>query len=230
MPTVRPTWIFFDLGCTLVDENDAQNARLHELSRLLALQGLSHSAEALRRRLEHASASFARFPFLTLLAELGLPADVVAELRRSARYDHARERVYPGVPALLEQLSARYQVGLIANQSLGSEQRMRGYGIVRAFAVVAASAELGTQKPDPAIFEWALRRAGCAAVDALMVGDRIDNDVVPARRLGMRTVHVLQGLGRFHTPRSLDETPDHTIGSITDLAALMDRLEREPSG
>jgi putative hydrolase of the HAD superfamily len=76
-------------------------------------------------------------------------------------------------------------------------------------------------KPDEAIFRWALDRAGCAAADALMVGDRLDNDIAPARRLGMRTVRVRQGIARSQQPRTVEETPDCTIDAIADLAQVL---------
>jgi FMN phosphatase YigB (HAD superfamily) len=55
------------------------------------------------------------------------------------------------------------------------------------------SFELGLEKPDPAIFSIALERAGCAASEAVMIGDRLDYDICPARMLGWRTIRVAQG-------------------------------------
>lgn len=59
-----------------------------------------------------------------------------------------------------------------------------------------ASAEEGISKPNPRIFEIALGRADCKAEHAVMIGDRIDNDVVPAKKMGMKTVWIRQG-GRW---------------------------------
>jgi FMN phosphatase YigB (HAD superfamily) len=81
-------------------------------------------------------------------------------------------------------------------------------------SVSIASAEVGLEKPDPAIFDLALRQARCAASQAVMIGDRLDNDIRPARMLGLKTVRVLQGPGRFQVPRdSLDE-PDLTVPAV----------------
>lgn len=48
--------------------------------------------------------------------------------------------------------------------------------------LVIASAEEGVSKPNPKIFEIALQRAQCEANKAIMIGDRIDNDIVPAKK------------------------------------------------
>ena len=60
--------------------------------------------------------------------------------------------------------------------------------MLELFEVVAISEELDLHKPDVGLFEWALREAGCEGSQAVMVGDRVDNDILPAKRLSMRTV------------------------------------------
>jgi HAD superfamily hydrolase (TIGR01549 family) len=216
----RPSFIFFDLGCTLVDEDPAHRVRLADASRILSQRGLRVSVDQLLLESERASEAFARYPIVGALERLGVPEALALELRAAARYDHRHERLYSGVPQLLTTLAGSFRLGVIANQSLGAEQRMRQYGIRDFFSVVAASAELRLSKPDEAIFRWALDRAGCTPADALMVGDRLDNDIAPAKRLGMRTVRVRQGIARRQAPRRPEEIPDWTIDAIADLAGV----------
>lgn len=47
----------------------------------------------------------------------------------------------------------------------------------KRFEMIAAFAELGMAKPDPAIFEWALKQADCSPQNAVMVGDRMDKQM-----------------------------------------------------
>lgn len=61
---------------------------------------------------------------------------------------------------------------------------MRNHGILKYIDLVVASAEEGVAKPDLRIFEIALKRSGCPAEYAVMAGDRIDNDIVPAKKMG----------------------------------------------
>ena len=72
----------------------------------------------------------------------------------------------------------------------------------------------------------ALRHAGCAASKAVMIGDRLDNDIRPARLLGWRTVRVLQGPGRFQSPRDSWDEPDLTVANVTLIPlALIGRIQ-----
>ncbi|MBR4040277.1 MAG: HAD-IA family hydrolase, partial [Clostridia bacterium] len=64
-----------------------------------------------------------------------------------------------------------------------------GVGVGRKYIdIVVASAEEGVAKPDKRIFEIALERADCKRSEAAMIGDRLDNDIVPANELGMYTI------------------------------------------
>ena len=50
------------------------------------------------------------------------------------------------------------------------------------------SEEAGVSKPDPRIFRIALERLGCAAGEAVMVGDSWSADIVGARAAGIRAI------------------------------------------
>ena len=136
---------------------------------------------------------------------------------------HSEDEVpYPDAFSTLAALKQRgYKLGVVANQNYGTEQRLKNWNLRQFFDVIAASAELGMAKPDPAIFEWALQKADCCPQDAVMVGDRMDNDMAPANRLGMHTVRLLRGLGAYHKPQSADEKPEYTISSLAELLDLL---------
>lgn len=53
-----------------------------------------------------------------------------------------------------------------------------------------------------------------------MVGDRLDNDIAPAKRLGMRTVRILQGYGALSRPRNGWEEPEETVRTLAELPGL----------
>ena len=110
---------------------------------------------------------------------------------------------------------------MIANQNYGTENRLNNWNLHHFFDVIAASAELRMAKPDSAFFEWALNQADCCPQNAVMVGDRMDNDMAPANRLGMHTVRLLRGLGAYHKPQTDDEKPEYTISSLAELLDLL---------
>ena len=98
-------------------------------------------------------------------------------------------------------------------------RRWSATGIDRFMEVWGVSDDVGLAKPNPRFFAHVLSLAGEAPPHAVMVGDRLDYDVRPARRAGMRTVWVLRGeapddptpraaRGGRRAIRGLDELPD----------------------
>ncbi len=205
----KAEWIFFDLGSTLIDETQAD---LHRIRDMIA--GTDVTEEMYRKkRLERIAK--------------GLPGDqaAIAFFGLTKTPWHSEDETpYADAEPILSELRRRgYRLGVIANQNAGTEERLKNWGLFPFFDVVAASAELGVAKPDPAIFQWALSKANCEPENAVMVGDRLDNDIAPANRLGMYTVRLLRGIGAYHTQQSSDEYPDVAIHTLFELYDLMRR-------
>ena len=215
-------WIFFDLGWTLIDETEAHRVRLDTTREQLARFGRHYSVDQLLKLCEQASTDFAPSPFRGMLVHLNLSDRQVAAIMDSDRYMHENEVLYPDVPDLLATLSNHFKLGVIANQSKGTEERLIRWGVRDYFSTVFASTEFGFAKPDPRIFASAQSEVGCKPEEILMVGDRIDNDIGPAKSQGWKTLRVLQGFFRFQKPRSPEETPSFTLLTIGALSAKFD--------
>lgn len=54
-----------------------------------------------------------------------------------------------------------------------------------------------------------------------MIGDRIDNDILPARQLGMHTVWVRQGFGQYWKITNEEEKPDYQVDNLAELCKLL---------
>lgn len=171
-------WLFFDVGSTLVDESKCYEARFKKIA-----EDAGVSAEAVTERALELYRHNER-------GDIGAAEAFGAEL---PKWRAELEFLYDDTEALLKNLSEKYKIGVIANQSLGTADRLEAFGILKYIDLVVASAEEGVAKPDRKIFEIALERAGCAPEDAMMIGDRIDNDIMPAKDIGMRTMWVRQG-------------------------------------
>lgn len=131
---------------------------------------------------------------------------------------YALEDLYPdALDCLRRTREAGYRVGIVGNQSETLEAWARGSELPAD--VISSSASLGVRKPDPAFFARVAELMGCAPRDVAYVGDRVDNDVLPAAAAGLVAVHVRRGpWGRLqHTP------PEATLG-LDELASLPDSL------
>lgn len=195
-------WIFFDVGSTLVDETSAYDHRAREM-----LRGTNISFEAFDAQ---------RIAF----AKQGLNGDseAIKHFRLSKTpWPSELEVPFSDTEAVLKTLAERgFHLGIIANQNFGTAKRLENWGLKQYFSVIAASAELGTAKPEPEIFLRAMQMAGCSPEEAAMVGDRPDNDILPARKLGMKTVWIRTGLARYQENTGADYVID-TLCELLDL-------------
>lgn len=195
-------WIFFDVGSTLVDESRAYEHRFLDIAR-----AADRSYEEI-------------YQYALSLYEMNHKGDLETAIKYGVEipeWHQEDESLYQGVPQLLEGLGKCFKIGIIANQPLGTEERLRNHGILKYIDLVVASAEEGVAKPNLRIFEIALKRSGCLAEYAVMVGDRIDNDIVPAKKMGMHTIWVKQGYGRYWQLQNDGEVPEIQIDSILEV-------------
>ncbi len=203
----RIQWVFLDMGTTLIDETQAWRHRIRDM---IAGTGISfeqfHEKRiAFARQNLNGDAEAIRFFGLT-----------------KTPWPKEDEVPYPQAEAILAYLRGRgYGVGVIANQSPGSAERLRGWGLLPYIDVVAASAELGVAKPDRAIFDRALEMARCGPQEAVMIGDRLDNDVAPAKRLGMAAIWIRQGLAVYQDPQWAEGRADAVVEHLLELKEIL---------
>ena len=196
-------WLFFDVGSTLVDETEAYNHRIREM-----IQGTAVTFE----EFDYMRAQFARQGF-------NGDAETAKYFGLSKTPWHSEDETpYAGAEATLAELKKRgYCIGIIANQTSGVSDRLKNWGLLKYMDVIAASAELGVSKPDKEIFERALEMADCKPAEAVMIGDRLDNDIVPANATGMATVWIKKGLAVYQNPNQFPCVPDFTVETLSEL-------------
>jgi putative hydrolase of the HAD superfamily len=94
--------------------------------------------------------------------------------------------VFPDTRAVLASLAGEYRLGIISNFDRRLRLILEELGIARLFRYVVISSEVGADKPDPWIFQEALRLSGVRASEALHVGDEPEGDWEGAARVGMQ--------------------------------------------
>ncbi|MGD2174811.1 MAG: HAD family hydrolase [Candidatus Brocadiaceae bacterium] len=155
-----------------------------------------------------------------------------------------------GIPGVVRSMARDYSLGIAANQPGACRDALQELGILRCFDLIGVSDEMDLRKPSPEFFTTLVARAGCPPVECVMVGDRIDNDVAPARSVGMRTVWVrldlrqkgyapTERLARLYfesqlrasvslaEPHTEDEAPDATVRSVRAIPRAIAALDRK---
>jgi len=159
-----------------------------------------------------------------MIESFGISPDA-AQLARYREMQWAAHRrdfaLREGVVETLQALRARgLHVGMVSNIDDDQLEHLIGVAGLREYFDSLLSSECAAAcKPDPAIFSEALRRADCAADEALFVGDTLAQDITGANRAGMRSVLIWH---RDDKPvPTADVTPHHVIRRIPELLELV---------
>ncbi|MEA2903964.1 MAG: hypothetical protein QOI12_1351 [Alphaproteobacteria bacterium] len=144
---------------------------------------------------------------------------------RAARNDtdlFTADDLYPDALPCLRALRARgYMIGIAGNQPAEAERMLSALGVT--IEVVTSSASLGAEKPSPEFFKQLIAATGSAAAEIAYVGDRLDNDVLPARAAGMVSVFLQRGpWGQAHAKRADARLADLWITSLAELPDALD--------
>lgn len=95
----------------------------------------------------------------------------------------------PGALETLQRLS-HLRLVIVANQPGATMRVLETLGIDCLFSEVILDSSVGISKPDVAIYEYAARRLHARPESLIMIGDRLDNDIIPAQAIGMKTAWI----------------------------------------
>ena len=80
------------------------------------------------------------------------------------------------------------KLGMITNDSNIIAGFIENFGLEKYFDVIISSYKVGMAKPDPRIYELCVEKLGAQMSEVIMVGDKLDRDVEPPNKLGMRGI------------------------------------------
>jgi len=176
-------WFVFDVGGVLVDETRVWQGWAEHLS--VPYETLWDALCAdIREGLSHRHT----------MQRLAPGHDIMAIRRARLAHDAPLESdLYPDVRPAFAALRARgYRIGIAGNQPLEAGPALEALDLGADF--VATSAGWGVQKPDPAFFERVIAHCEAPPQAITYVGDRVDNDIIPARAAGLSALYVPRGL------------------------------------
>lgn len=132
---------------------------------------------------------------------------------RAAR--RAGELVDPEATGVLADLARDHRIALVTNGAPDVQrEKLSRTTLARHFDAIVISVELGIGKPDPRIFQAALKAIDAVAGDAVMIGDSLPRDVAGARSAGLRAIWIDRA---GTSPRADDPVPDARVRALSEL-------------
>ncbi|NQG97541.1 HAD family hydrolase [Streptococcus suis] len=210
-------WIFFDLGSTLLDEEAAYGYYIDKCVKKLESLDIEVSSDSYKKKM----AEFAH----QSLDPIRATWHYFAPTEPRPLWTNDGIKLYSEVREVLEILSKHYRLGIVANQSSSIRELLQEWRIESYFQLIILSEEVGLSKPNTAIFTLALQKANISADRVVYVGDRYDNDILPAKSLGMWTVRILTGFGK-HASENERLKSDWVITSLQEITNIFEETKK----
>ena len=229
----RP-FIFFDLGQTLINEwgfIDYFDMRFFEMLNGFGARINFRNYQTIRdnvirnRKIGHGSVRELIIEVCKLICQHGYGKIILERLEPELK--EARRNffcLFDDAEQTMNSLLIQYDLGIIANQSVDILKILEESKINRFFKVIVISSEVKVRKPDPEIFRLAMNLANTSPEHCIMVGDRLDTDISPANKLGMKTIRTTNSLFKLQQPMNEFEKPTYVVANLSEIANILDKL------
>ena len=220
-----PKAIFLDWDHTLWDHDLNAKEVLLDLAAeyALAIEPLSYWAtfEKINNALwdqyaagEISQAELRETRFVRFFQELRVEGPAVEFGDKYLERAPRKTNLMPGAFEVIQDLAAHFPLYILTNGFDDIQYvKIEGAGMRGFFQEIITSQQVGTKKPSPLFFEYALERAGILAEDALMIGDHVEADVRGALNVGIPAIH--------YNPFSIETDLPHEIQHLDELRSLL---------
>jgi putative hydrolase of the HAD superfamily len=199
--------IFFDLDHTIWDFDKNAEETLHELYEIYKLRelGLLSAAEFIAKYTENNHSLWAQYHlgliskdllraerFRKTFIELGVhPEEVPQQFEEDyVKISPTKTNLFEGAQKVLSYLQKKYTLHIISNGFKETTlTKMDLSGLNPYFSNVIISEEVGVNKPDKAVFQYAIDKANASVEESIMIGDSLEADIYGAQNFGMKAIY-----------------------------------------
>ena len=212
--------IFLDAGGVILDESIFEEKRAHTITNIIQGYNKNYSLADYWSDVDEAVYRYVPHVYHYILSK-NIPS--------VEDYNKAKERLYEmrshdkhlelmdGIKDFLSIFSEKFNICILGQYGKDFRDFLRECNILQYFAYSEIQDDYTITKPDPRYFEAILKNCSCIAGESIMIGDRIDKDIIPAKAVGMKTIRHRTGLHKNQEPRTPEEIPDLTVERLKDI-------------
>lgn len=214
--------IFLDAGGVILDESCSEKAIAEMTAGILASVLPSYTVEMYYADIEEAVKTFCpnAYQFVywkNLKPDVELFGKLYGDFRREIKGKRPPLRLSDGFDDEVRKLAGHFDVGIAGQYGDEILELLRAHDILDCFRYTFTQDQFDITKPDPRYLLEIAKRCGVKPTECIMVGDRVDKDIIPAKQVGMKTILIRTGIHRKQEPRIPSEIPDMEITGIREL-------------
>ena len=135
----------------------------------------------------------------------------------------ARFSLLPGAEELVRYLAKKYPLTVVTNGFVEVQyEKFDKSGLRDCFAHIVLSEEVGCQKPNPRIFEEALRMNGLQAEEVVMIGDSWSSDIQGAINAGIDQIWIRKNKEQgTKSQETIEQTATYIVQSLSEVMEIL---------
>jgi HAD superfamily hydrolase (TIGR01549 family) len=225
------TTILLDAGGVILDETEHEKIRADIITGLLSELNAGYSLERYYQDVN--IAVDCHVPRVYEFVIWRNTKDPVKYFKISDEYKKMFSLINPplvlmkGIKELLTEISRNYRINIAGQYGRQILDLLENNGLIDFFETRITQDDFHLTKPDPRFYDLVLKRIGRAAGECIMIGDRIDKDVIPARLAGLKTIRMRTGLHVNQEPRIYEEYPDEEANDLSEISGKIEKIAKE---
>ena len=227
------TTVLLDAGGVILDESESEATKARIIADALQCIVPGYSIADYYADIDEAVASFCPNAYQYVMWKHSR-GDVEVFNRLNAvvndqRSQHPPLKLSAGIHAEVVDISRRFDIGIAGQYGREVLDLLEQESLLDCFRHHYTQDDFSITKPDPRYYEQIAQACGADPKECIMVGDRIDKDIIPAKQVGMLTVLIRTGLHINQQARIPSELPDVELSGVAGLAEAIDGLAGELS-
>ena len=221
--------VLFDLDDTLYDSSSFADRARREAIKMMIDSGLNATEEEayniLQRIIKQKGSNYTKHFDDLVKAIMGHyePRITTMGIITYHNVKFALLRPYPDtIKTLIELKKMGLKLGVITDGiTIKQWEKLIRLGIVDFFDDVITSEEFGLGKPNIEFFEYGIKKMNLNPDETIYVGDRVDRDIIPAKKVGMRTIRILEGKYKDME----DNESDYRVNNLLEIVEIVKNLK-----
>jgi HAD superfamily hydrolase (TIGR01549 family) len=213
--------IFLDAGGVILDETEFEQISSKIITNIIKNYNVNYSIENYWNNIDEAVYRFVPkvydFILYKNINNLNDFNKLKLQYKNELKQSNIKFKLMDGIDDFLKISSKQYKIGILGQYGKDFRQYLEEIKLNKYFTFTEVQDDYKITKPDPRYFEALLKKCKCKPEESIMVGDRIDKDIIPAKMVGMKTIRIKTGIHKNQEPRIPEEIPDLTVNKIKEI-------------
>jgi HAD superfamily hydrolase (TIGR01549 family) len=215
--------ILLDAGGVILDEVEYEQKGAEVISKILQKYVLDYSEKQYWIDTEESALSLCphtrKYIFWKYAKnDFALYKNIIDEYIKAWKTTSIKMKLMDGIDVEIKKLHKLFRIILAGQYGKEVFDVLNNYQLKECFGSLLSQDDFAITKPDTRYYEQICIRAGVDPNQCIMVGDRIDKDVIPAKAIGMKTVFIRSGIYKNQKGRIPEEYPDLIFESVNGMA------------